>query len=169
MEQIYPDLEWYTALSRAKGCTPRCPFANVHRCPRYYWSYSLLGTNGITTRLEIDVENSVREKWSKSDLWTTMGEEDTGITIIENESRSFNNFCPEVTGKIFGLFASSLSRYSSESDRERAEIWISENVGMLQKDWRWNWRSVDPIHYMDCPTFSLLSVALKPVEITPDR
>jgi len=167
MEHIYPDIEWYTAISQRKAGTPRCSFANVHRCPRYYWSYSLLGEHGITTTLKPEVDNAVRTKWMKSDLWTTLGEEDTGISSIDKETRSFANFCPEVTHQVFGLFASSLSKYADETDRGVAEKWLVENGRTYSKDWRWNWASVSPMHYMECPTYSLLTVALDPIEINP--
>lgn len=169
MEHIYPDIEWYTTISYAKGGTPRCPFANVHRCPRYYWSYSLLGEQGITTKLKPEVDNAVRAKWMKSDLWTTLGEEDTGLTSFDDETHSFTNFCPEVSSQVFGLFASSLSKYADEIDREAAEKWLVENGRAYSKDWRWNWASVNPMHYMECATYSLLKVDLNPIEISPTR
>ncbi|MCK9555093.1 hypothetical protein M0R36_04680 [bacterium] len=169
MEHIYPDIEWYTAISQTKGVTPRCPFANVHRCPRYYWSYSLLGEQGITTKLKPDVDNTVRLKWMKSDLWTTLGEEKTRITSSDDEPHSFNNFCPEVSSQVFGLFASSLSKYVDEVDRETMEKWLVENGRAYSKDWRWDWASVTHRHYTECSTYSLLKTDLSPIEISPTR
>ena len=169
MEHIYPDIEWYIGISQAKTGTPRCPFANVHRCPRYYASYSLLWKHGITTTLELEVDSAIREKWMKSDLLTTLGEEDTGITSADGEPRSFRNFCPEVTRQVFGLFASSLSKYADEIDRGVAERWLVDNGRAFAKDWRWEWASVSPMHYTECPTYSLLAVALNPIEIIPKR
>jgi hypothetical protein len=43
-----PDIEWYLRISKERGVTPRCPFATVERCPRYYDSLSLLGEAGST-------------------------------------------------------------------------------------------------------------------------
>ncbi|MGA3207422.1 MAG: hypothetical protein ABSE05_06320 [Syntrophales bacterium] len=116
-----------------------------------------------------EIENAVRTKWMKSDLWTILGEEDTGITSIADEPRSFRHFCPEITSQVFGLFASSLTKYADEIDRGVAEKWLVENGRTYLKDWRWNWASVSPMHYMECPTYSLLSVALNPIEISPTR
>jgi hypothetical protein len=169
MEHIYQDIEWYIGVSQTKTGTPRCPFTNVHRCPRYYASYSLLGEHGITTTLEPEVDSAVREKWMKSDLWTTLGEENTGITSADGKTRSFCNFCPEVTGQLFGLFASSLSKYADETDRGVAERWLVDHGRVFAKDWRWDWASVNPMHYTECPTYSLLTVALNSIEIIPKR
>ena len=141
----------------------------MHRCPRYYWSYSLLGEHNITTKLKPEIDNAVRAKWIKSDLWITLGEEDTGITSVHDETRSFNNFCPEVAGQVFGLFASSLSKYADEIDRDVVEKFLVKNGRSYSKDWRWNWASVSPMHYMECPTYSLLTVALNPIEISPTK
>ena len=141
----------------------------MHRCPRYYWSYSLLGKHGITTTLHPDVDNTVRSKWMKSDLWAMLGEEDAGITSSDDEFRSFSNFCPEVTSQVFGLFVSSLSKYADEIDREAAEKWLVTHGRALSKDWRWNWASVSPMHYMECPTYSLLTVDVNPIEVSPKR
>ena len=39
MSNINPSLEWYAGESVRRGLpTQRCPFASVHRCPRYYQS-----------------------------------------------------------------------------------------------------------------------------------
>jgi hypothetical protein len=101
----------------------------------------------------------------KSDLWTTLGEEDTGIASSGDETRSFSNFCPEATSQVFGLFASSLAKYANETDREIAEERLVRNGKAHSKDWRWNWALVAPMHYTECSTYSLLSVALNPIQV----
>jgi hypothetical protein len=169
MEHIYPDIRWYTGISQTKGVTPRCPFASVHCCPRYYASYSLLGEHEITTKLEAELENSVRSRWEQSDLWPALSEEDSATSGSKDKPRSFWNFCPEVTNQVFGLFASSLSKYADEIDQGVAEALLAKNGRAFSKDWRWSWSTVSPMHYTECPTYSLLSVALKPIEIVPKR
>ena len=169
MGHIYPDIEWYIGISQAKACAPRCPFANAHRCPKYYASYSLLGKHGITTTLEPKLDNTIRAKWMKSDIWATLAEEDAAITSANNEVHSFINFCPEVTGQVFGLFASLLSKYADERDRGVVEKWLSDHGRTFAKDWRWEWAWVNPMHYTECPTYSLLMVALNPIVITPKK
>jgi len=42
-----PDFSWYSAESKRLSLSPRCPFANVHACPRYYHSLGLLGEAGM--------------------------------------------------------------------------------------------------------------------------
>lgn len=74
-----------------------------------------------------------------------------------------------MAGHVFGLFASSLSKYASETDRGLAEKWLIENGRTYSKDWRWEWALVSPAHYTQCLTYSLLTVALKPIEIIPRR
>jgi hypothetical protein len=98
-----------------------------------------------------------------------LGEEDTNISSANEKPLSFINFCPEVTNNVFGLFASSLSKFTDELDREASENWLVRHGKAFAKDWRWNWSSVTPTHYTECPTYSLLSVALKPVAIVPKR
>jgi hypothetical protein len=119
--------------------------------------------------LESKTEKAVRSKWERSDLWPALGEEDTAIASINDKPSSFSNFCPEVTYQVFGLFASFLSEYADEIDRGVAEKWLVEKGRSPSKDWRWSWSSVNAMHYTECPTYSLLSVALKPVDIVPKR
>ena len=166
---MYPDIEWYANISQTKAVIPRCPFASVHRCPRYYASYSLLGEKGIPKKLESEVENAVRSKWERSDLWPVLGEEDTAITSVDNQPRSFENFCPEVTYQVFGLFASFLSEYADEIDRGVAEKRLVESGGANSKNWRWRWSLVRQMHYTECPLYSLLSVALMPIDLIPKK
>ena len=52
MAFIYPDIDWYTGISEQKHVQPRCPYANVHRCYRYYASLYLLGEANITTKMK---------------------------------------------------------------------------------------------------------------------
>ena len=62
-----PALDWYASLSAAKGMPPRCPFASVHRCPRFYQSLSLLSKCG-STDIEAAEDEALFKKWSGSDL-----------------------------------------------------------------------------------------------------
>ncbi len=68
MEFIYPDIDWYTEISEQKKATPRCPYANVHRCPRYFSSLYLLGEEGVTTKIKPEKVKELDEFWEKSDL-----------------------------------------------------------------------------------------------------
>lgn len=127
MEHIYPDMDWCIARSHDKALAPRCPHANVHRCPRHYQSYALLGESGITTALAAETDAALLAKWKKSDLWPALAEHATSISGSDGKKDHFSNFCPEVAFDTFGLFASSLHRYADEIDREAAENWLYGN------------------------------------------
>jgi hypothetical protein len=48
MSVIVPSLDWYKKKSLEGSLPPRCPFATVESCPRYYQSLSLMGDAGAT-------------------------------------------------------------------------------------------------------------------------
>ena len=48
MSVIIPGLQWYLDQSAFKNISPRCQFATVQSCPRFYQSLSLLGNAGST-------------------------------------------------------------------------------------------------------------------------
>ena len=79
MNAHVPDLEWYIGVSERKGLLPRCPFASVNRCPRYYESLSLLRLVGTTAIDPVENDRLFRA-WSESDLWPTIGEQATSIS-----------------------------------------------------------------------------------------
>ena len=155
MEHIIPDINWYTSISKNKGLAPRCPFASVYRCPRFYQSLSLLGSAGSTS-IDPKEDKKLLKRWQKSELWPVTGEQETSIAGPEGESKHFWNFCPEVTFERFGLFASDLSRYADEIDVEVAHSNLSKNFA-ASNDWRWSWAHAAPMHYTECPLFSLLA------------
>lgn len=159
MENIYPDMEWYTSQSHNKKLAPRCPYANVHRCPRFYQSYALLGKSGITTSLASDDEAALMAKWKESELWPAITEYATSISGSNGEKSQFSNFCPEATFDTFGLFASSLCQYTDELDRKTVETWLVNHRHAFAKDWRWDWASVSPMHYSECPLYSQLNAS----------
>ena len=162
MEFIYPDLDWHTQISKANSTPPRCPYANVHRCSRYYSSLYLLGKAGIATEIEPDKVKELDKLWENSDLLPVVAEHDTGITSCDDKKSGFYNFCPEVSFDIFGLFAISLHRYADEIDKDVAHDKLGE-IG-YPKDWRWEWAHVEPLHYLKCPVYSQL--ISKPVRVS---
>jgi len=165
MSHIYPDIEWYTRLSGEKAVSPRCPFATIHRCPRYYPSLALLGEQGMTTKILPDIEIAVQQKWEETELWPATKEESTGIMSSDGRSFLYSNLCPDVTGELFGLFASSLSRYADEIDKAAAQNLLQRESRSLRKDWRWEWASVSEQHFSQCSIYSLLSIASQPVMV----
>ncbi len=130
---------------------PRCPFATVESCPRFYQSLSLLGSAG-STAIESSEDNRLFEKWEKSDLWPKTMEQET---IIYGNNKFFAKFCPEVAFEGFGYFASYLGRYSGEREHGLAHEKLGE-IGASSEDYRWAWLSVTSMHYTECPLYSVL-------------
>jgi hypothetical protein len=149
-----PSIEWYMGVSRERGATPRCPFASVDRCPRYYESLSLLGSAG-STKIPTNEDNRLKARWEKSDLWPKTGE--TSASIMGNGDRHtiFSNFCPEVSYDRFGFFASSLVDYADDIDRDFACRHL-ERIGEQAKSWKWKWQHLQPRHFTECPLYSPL-------------
>ena len=154
MKYIYPGLEWYADLSEQKIVQPRCPYANVHRCYRYFVSLYLLGNENITTKMKSDKIKELESLWKNSDLIPAVVEHDTGISISGDKKTGFSNFCPEISFDVFGLFAVSLNKYTDEIDIEQSHRLLEKEA--FPYDWRWNWASVVPLHYLKCPVYSQL-------------
>mgnify|MGYP005849332291 CR=1 FL=1 len=149
-----PDLAWYTAISERKGLLPRCPFASVYRCPRFYQSLSLLGEAG-STKIDPEEDKKLLEQWSRSNLWPAAREQTTSILGPPGGSKNFLNFCPEVSFERFGLFASCFYGYTDEIDLNAAHSRLAKEDAS-HTDWRWAWEHVLPMHYLECPLYSLL-------------
>lgn len=157
MENINPDIKWYSGLSLNKGLTTRCPFASVNKCPRYYQSYAQLGQCDITTSIPPNKDEDLLSKWKSNELWPVLAEQKTSIWGSSERWSLFSNFCPEVSFDTFGLFASSLARFADEIDRDSAESLLIANEQTETNDWRFNWASLTPAHYSDCSLYSPLS------------
>ena len=155
MKDIIPDKNWYSAISGKENVLPRCSFATVDSCPRFYQSLSLLGSAGCTSIPE-DEEQRLLKKWESSDLWPVTGEQETSISGPEGQFKHFSNFCPEVSFNNFGYFATALHRHVDEIDAGVAHKFLKEN-GAPSDHWGWTWSSVIPIHYTDCPLYSILA------------
>lgn len=154
MTEFNPALEWYIGVSQQRGVAPRCPFATVESCPRYYQSLSLLGGAG-STEINPKKDKKLLKRWRRSDLWPQTREQDTGISSVGGEARGYSNFCPEVSFERFNYFASYLHRYSAEIDRDMAHQHLS-SIGAARHDWRWVWSTVLPTHYAECALYSVL-------------
>ena len=152
MAVIIPEIKWYTMMSEEKGLPPRCPFASVYRCPRYYQSLSFLGEAGSTS-IDPKTNTKLYNKWKKSELWPVTSEYFTSIS--GSTPKFFDKFCPEVAFDRFGFFASYLGRYSDEIDIEVAHKQLEREFAS-SNDWRWQWASLSPMHYFECPLYSLL-------------
>lgn len=149
-----PNINWYLNTSRERGVTPRCPFATVEGCPRYFGSLAMLGETG-STKIAPDEEKRLDALWEKSDLLPRTAEQDMSISGSDGNWRSFSNFCPEAIHGRFGYFASGLGYYVDEIDRNYAAKLLTE-IGAPVGDWRWLWAWINPLHYTECPLYSPL-------------
>lgn len=149
------DLDWYKARGQEFNAPGRCPFANVHSCPRHFQSVALLGSEGIADRLSNELDASLTNKWKKSIHWPATGED---ATAIINRS-SFRNFCPEVAFETFRQFGSNLTNYTDSVDRDAVYRLLEKRGDATQGDWRWEWQWVKPMHYAECPLYAQLAHA----------
>jgi hypothetical protein len=154
MDFVYPDLDWYLVNSERKNAAPRCPFANVHKCHRYYSSLFVLGEANIMTRMDDDEIKELDGFWDKTRLLPIVLEHDTGIESWGGRKSSYRNFCPEISYDAFRLFATYLHRYSDEIDYGLAHERLAKDS--YPKDWRWDWENIEPLHYLKCPVYSQL-------------
>lgn len=156
MKGPVPDFDWYLAEStRLKLKSPRCPFASVHSCPRYYQSLSLLGKAGCTP-IPKEQDDALQARWEKHPLWPATGEQETAISGGSDGPNGYHKFCPEVAYESFHLFATYLGRHVGEVDRDLAAAQLIRE-GVPRDDPRWIWASVIPQHYVECPLYSALS------------
>ena len=145
-------------MGKQQGLPPRCPFASVERCPRYYQSLSLLGNAG-STEIDPNEDERLKRYWEGSDLWPRTREYETAVHLFKQQDGSknqhFSKFCPEVTYDRFGYFASHLADYADEIDRDFSHQRLGD-AGVPSEDWRWRWSSVQPMHFTECPLYSVL-------------
>ena len=152
MSVIIPDLQWYLEQSALNNISPRCPFATVQSCPRFYQTLSLLGDAG-STKIPEKEDKKLLNKWKNSPLWPVTKEQATSISGYEE--KHFCNFCPEVSFEKFGLFATDMDRYADEIDKDLALSNLSK-INAASNDWRWSWLNIKPQHYFECPLYSVL-------------
>lgn len=155
MKIIYPDLEWSSTISECKKLPTRCPYATVHRCPKYFESVSLLSNFGITAKIPSALKATLQKRWEQHELWPAT-EETAASASGGGTPNCFSNFCPEASFETFKLFASQVIRFFDGLDRQHREHYLATQGAQNEKDWRWNWEHIEPMHYSDCPLYAKL-------------
>ncbi|MBW1613444.1 MAG: hypothetical protein JRF08_01450 [Deltaproteobacteria bacterium] len=158
-----PDLKWYQAKSKSMSGTPRCPFAALRRCPKYYFSVWLMGELGGAAKINKREDEALLKYWQETDLWPIQREIEPGVIGSPRDSQIFRNICPEVAYERFGYFASTLSDYVDEIDRDCALKKLSER-NADHNNWRWTWSGLVAQHYLDCPFYSQLLAGVKSLQ-----
>jgi hypothetical protein len=151
-----PDFQWYSSESKRLGLPHfRCPFANLHACPRFFESRSLLGKAG-STPISPETEKQLDAKWKHHPLSPQTKEDAPGLSGDGEKIFGFHNFCPEILGERFGMFATYLGRYTTEEDRDNAQKRLT-TAGADPDDPHWDWSGYRRQHYSECPLYSPLS------------
>lgn len=163
-DPTYPDRDWYLGQSHERGVASRCPFAHVRRCPHYFYSRSLLGEHG-STPIPADEDARLTEKWKQSDV-LPMTTEDQPSIVSSGERTSFFKFCPETLGDRFGWFVSDLSPHADEIDQGAAHHSL-ERRGITKSPY-FTWAVCEPLHYINCSTYALLSHGPQTGSTIPD-
>ena len=149
------NFEWYASVSRRQGLPPRCPFASVRRCPKYFHSLTSLADASVISDLDPAVRSHLEEKWSEdrpavaedSPGWMKAGD--------DNVLRQVFGICPEVGFDVFGRFASYFHTYPDDIDRDLGYRQLNRS-GADRDDPRWTWASVIAEHYTECRHYSVL-------------
>lgn len=152
MPRTVPDSSWYRAKSAEASVDCSCPYANVHKCYRYYASIDMLGKVQILTSISDEKKSELEEIWKQSDLVPVIAEDETEIGSSEGRSSSFSNFCPEVTYTYFGYYASYIARYVDEIDKDIGQR-VADREG-VENDWRYEWGSLTACHFLDCSVYN---------------
>ena len=163
MTHEQPNLNWYTNISASKGLSGRCPFASVHRCPRYYASIALLGESGVTPALNPEEDKHLLETWKRTDVWSVTAEQEPTVGGQPDRPSIFANFCPEVLFDAFGWFASTLAYHADEIDVENAHRELARE-GATTQDARWAWSKISPLHYTECRLYPPLLLGVKKIK-----
>lgn len=147
-----PDSLWYRRKSSEKNAPVSCPYANIHKCPRYYASMYMLGKAGIITSIDATKKTSLDIFWADSGILPVIAEEETSISGFQGSWSAFSNFCPEVTFAYFHYYASYLAKYVDEIDSDCGRR-IAE-VEKKPNDWRYEWGFISSCHFLDCSVYN---------------
>ncbi|MBA1300792.1 hypothetical protein [Pseudomonas carnis] len=147
-----PDSSWYRSKSSEKKAPASCPYANVHKCPRYYASMYMLGEARIITSINNVKKTSLDAYWASSGLLPVIAEEETCIHGRQGNWSAFSNFCPEIAFAYLRYYASYLAKYVDEIDSDCGRR-IAERE-KYPNDWRYEWGFISPCHFLDCSVYN---------------
>ncbi len=95
---------------------------------------------------------------------TIAGDNGTDPRVVTGKrSSDYSHFCPEVSYDRFGWFASGLYGHVHELDVDAAHGVLARE-GASATDWRWAWADMSPMHYAECPLYSMLDYQTKNAE-----
>lgn len=152
MSHQIADFDWYSKKSLELKSEPRCPLASCELCPRYYYSFRLLGRNDITTEIPAADETRLDKKWKQVE--PVVAEEEPEITYSDGELSSIAKLCPEVGYEIFHRFSDTFCEYNDELARENTHKKLVKS-GASDTDPQWRWASIRPRHYTECREYSI--------------
>lgn len=149
-----PNLAWYQSISAEKNLTPRCPFTSFKRCPKFFFSYSLLDLCHKSNALSKSDDEEIMQYWQNTNYLPIPKEKEPNIS--GESGQNIRNFCPEVAGSEYGYFSSLIHCYADDIDREIANKYLIKEKAN-KDDYRRNYSSIKPMHYSECEYYSILS------------
>jgi hypothetical protein len=156
---IPADETWYLKRDGRRKLPPHCPIAANDRCPRYYLSQRYAADAGaLSLELSADLRALIEQRWAATDVFADI-EQSVAIWLRPNgQLRGVSQFCPEVTGRLFGLFCSDLRTYPDEESKQVHHKQLSAEAA-TPDDPRWDWMIADSRHYTECHEFSVYGSA----------
>ena len=156
-----PNFAWYQKQSRALKLPPRCPFASVKLCPRYFRTLWLFGEHAVVERISSGEAMRLEDQLDKSSLFSREFQPQPELTLSNDHTRiiGWNDCCPEIAFDAYGVFAASGS-FMDKGDKKlrHAELKIAN---VQREDWRWNYFNMTPAHFTECHEYSILTSAAK--------
>lgn len=147
-------IDWYLSVSRDRGVAPRCPFATVHRCPRFYLSTWVL--NAVNKQPQ---DEALHGRWQRSKLYPSREDEFPRAAGNPN-ALHYGAFCPEIAYERFHRFASELTEYFDEDERRSGQV-AAESGG---PEWKSEWLTLTARHFTECPLYSVLLELPEPLQ-----
>ncbi|WP_434931018.1 hypothetical protein ACRWQM_01530 [Shewanella sp. HL-SH5] len=149
MSRIVPDRSWWQAEAKKRNALSTCPYANAHKCPRYFESLVLLSQINMIAGITENKKDELSSFWQRTSF-SSLCDEEVPVVSTNKSGRllSVSNFCPEVSFKYLKYYADYMQKYVDEVDKDTGTL--IANRDNLPNDWRYAWMSVNPKFYLDC-------------------